>query len=1126
MTTRTLAFALALICTVGAAGSAAPVTVSSRSLEAAFDDGCLVGLRNRLTGESYFGAGDRETLVGLTDRSGLLKAPKLTGRGPVPRGYRWVAQTEGAQPARITTTVTADGDDLLVTQQVERPEGGIGGVEWGWRGLDLGKVRLIIPGVGGVVVDPARTEPQANYEWPGAWQAAAVFAQGKRGGFWLWTDDPQRHFKDLRYQRTGTTATLRFAAETDGPAAGHRRFTSVVWRLAAYRGDWRTPAAQYRALMERSYQLTPLATRKPQWVDRIAFVVTIGNPPERADLERLAREVPADRTLIYFPTWRSFGYDVNYPEYHPGAGVTEWVKMARALGFHVMVHCNFAGVNPLHPLRKQVDSMLLRDRWSGDYVGWYLDRPQDTDHQIMVLDVAYPEARRLLIERVAQAQREVGFDAVHLDFPVLVNSTQGRVGGLNALGGAEVYLRELQAALPRVAIGTEGIHEVLLGCSFAQAGEIFWNQNERLGTFHPVRAYLFSPFVHLYGHLGMPDANTALPAYVDAAVVGLRLDSLPTLPAHDQQIPWDADGVRLALDLGKMWASHGLRADFDLKPGEALAWRGADGFRAALRKDPEGWTLRGPDALPVFMVAEGVNTLAAPWAVAGWPAQDARGVFGLDPARRYLARPSRDPSLPPRLERFAQPLVVQTFYQGAKRLVAQVGHYTRSVWQAADAMGEARPMILVGGKLAPLADGASFSYSSVTAHGELRAGIFAHPPWQGKSVGGATVGEFKIALPKAARLTLRFATGLGDIVHDPNLADKGDGVTFSVLANGERLFSRHHNRDRGWWDAEVDVTRFAGRSIALWLMTDPGPAGDVSFDWACWNNVRIESGAEGKLAFDLVSQAPAVATIPSAAPGATNHYHFEGAGRSLWAALLYEVQPVSLPAKLIDLPFSTATVSSGLGQDRSVYGSGTVSQVEMRGVSMRALGGHPPSEGRTQLEWGLALPGEPCRLRLHYGVRDGGQSVVFLVSVNGETLWQERVPEPAGWAEITVDLSKWAGQQVLLGLITDSDGVNTCDWAQWGEPVLASKSATSSASPQSRLVVSKAEPWHVVLLDQPITQGSAPGARNTACASALGGQPRAPSQARADGTRCRAGTPRVYLIRPPIGLTIVDAQHQ
>jgi len=46
------------------------------------------------------------------------------------------------------------------------------------------------------------------------------------------------------------------------------------------------------------------------------------------------------------------------------------------------------------------------------------------------------------------------------------------------------------------------------------------------------------------------------------------------------------------------------------------------------------------------------------------------------------------------------------------------------------------------------------------------------------------------------------------------------------------------------------------------------------------------------------------------------------------------------------------------------------------------------------------------------------------------------VPQPRGWEEAVVDLSPWAGQTVLLGLITDSDGANICDWAHWGEPTL------------------------------------------------------------------------------------------
>jgi hypothetical protein len=35
-----------------------------------------------------------------------------------------------------------------------------------------------------------------------------------------------------------------------------------------------------------------------------------------------------------------------------------------------------------------------------------------------------------------------------------------------------------------------------------------------------------------------------------------------------------------------------------------------------------------------------------------------------------------------------------------------------------------------------------------------------------------------------------------------------------------------------------------------------------------------------------------------------------------------------------------------------------------------------------------------------------------------------------------VDLSPYAGQVVLLSLVTDSLGTNNCDWAVWTQPRL------------------------------------------------------------------------------------------
>ena len=47
------------------------------------------------------------------------------------------------------------------------------------------------------------------------------------------------------------------------------------------------------------------------------------------------------------------------------------------------------------------------------------------------------------------------------------------------------------------------------------------------------------------------------------------------------------------------------------------------------------------------------------------------------------------------------------------------------------------------------------------------------------------------------------------------------------------------------------------------------------------------------------------------------------------------------------------------------------------------------------------------------------------------------MPDAARRVEtLSADLSEWAGQLVVLSLVTDSDGPFNCDWACWGEPTL------------------------------------------------------------------------------------------
>jgi hypothetical protein len=203
----------------------------------------------------------------------------------------------------------------------------------------------------------------------------------------------------------------------------------------------------------------------------------------------------------------------------------------------------------------------------------------------------------------------------------------------------------------------------------------------------------------------------------------------------------------------------------------------------------------------------------------------ARGAFALDPRKRYLARPGPPADVPEvALARPRQPLVLEAFYSGQKRAVLRVAPCVRTIWRAGEHMGEVRRLMLVRGQALPLADGAAFTLQTQACQGEARPAIFAHPPWQGASAGGVTVGEFRVALPQAKPLYLRFATGLADVAHDPTLVNIGDGVTFTVSVNGRRIFQKHQRRNGGWREHKVRLDEHAGRMVLLRLATGSGRA--------------------------------------------------------------------------------------------------------------------------------------------------------------------------------------------------------------------------------------------------------------------------------------------------------------
>ncbi|MCX6898058.1 MAG: hypothetical protein NT105_05085 [Verrucomicrobia bacterium] len=114
---------------------------------------------------------------------------------------------------------------------------------------------------------------------------------------------------------------------------------------------------------------------------------------------------------------------------------------------------------------------------------------------------------------------------------------------------------------------------------------------------------------------------------------------------------------------------------------------------------------------------------------------------------------------------------------------------------------------------------------------------------------------------------------------------------------------------------------------------------------------------------------------------------------------------------------------------------------------------HPPYQGGVGLAFALyepvTLPREPAAaFRCHIGKRDGsdrGDGVVFRVAViepdGKETVVAEKQRAEHAWTPLEADLSRWAGRNIRIKLISDVGPANNSsgDWACWANPRIESR---------------------------------------------------------------------------------------
>ncbi len=925
----------ALLC----AGVAAAAPLESRTVSLDLTDGRIAAVSNRITGENY----------AAVDPDPFATLP--------------------AMDELTDVTLAVDGDAVTATATARKGEGLLteSRIVVGPFGLD--EVRLIIPAMGGIEIDGDCKPWREDYAYS-AWglEAPMVLVQGAAGGVLIYADDASYPFVSIEAQRAAGVVSFALRRQADPPWEEVIEIAGPTWRFLGYEGEWQVGAGIYREALRRSERQPP---NSPAWGARITRVAELAGDVDIDALRRFAQVADPPRAVLYYPHWRELPYDVDYPDFTPSAHARELIPAAREMGFRVMVHGNLLGIGPRHELYPQYERFAERYPQNGNIVGWMLGSGAPTE--IVMLNPAFPEVRRLFVDAYAAAYADTPFDAIHLDYPAFNNSLPGPVGGINPARGAELLVREIREALPEVALSVEAQSHNLLGASFVQSGAAAMdNMDAKHGDHHPVSSFIFQDYSQTYHHLAVPTQ------------VGTH---------------WDR----------RAWFTfQGVHDCIGALPGLTI--------HKALNADEPGTRMALADAT---QIVEGAATSNEP--IPHWRAWRNGTAFGLWPEHVYL--PEGDAGRSGfGLTDCSEPVRV-TAGENAQRAFARLKPAPEIV---VDLLRQPPVFFIrVDGAELAIGHGAQVAPASAICGGDERDAILVHPPWQfdeGATPEAETVLRWRLRLPDRQPLWLRLATGLRDLPARQRGEAPGDGIRATVRVDGDRLAQWQH-ASRRWADRDVDLAAFAGQTVELELSVDPGELGDAGYDWAAIAEPRIVVGLPraDPISATIQTDREPVAVIEGIDPWTLIH--------------AYEVADVGGPVSLIDLPFTTNISVGGRVVEHSVWGAGMVDEFEIGGRSIRGISAHPPWQGETRLDWVLKLPREPVKLAFSCGLRDGGKQASMGVEINGQSAWRERFDAPKGWVDGEVNIHG-RGDTVLVSLVTDSLGNSGWDWAVWGEPKL------------------------------------------------------------------------------------------
>jgi hypothetical protein len=549
------------------------VYINTHTLTAVIEKGVLTSLKSKINGEEFIENPDVNNFRALQilysnneiinvneEKFGSTETRQISDRSAEILFHSW--EGDGV----ISISADAETGDLLIEPSAYSSRPGVRACRWSITGLKP-SLELVAPFFQGIKLkldDPLIKNNR--WDWPHSWEAGLAVFQSREGGFWVHTQDNRYRYKAIQTGLESDPFVVGLDSEAYGPLDNNLNAGGLCWRINTFREDWHTPAESYRQWYWQAYNLESEEQRRQPWINDVKLALS-WCPGKPEILDALAKRLSPKEVLLHFSSWRTDGYDENYPDYIASESAKAFIKKCREMGFHVMPHFNAIDMDPSHPVYAQIRDFQYRSVETKELQGWSwyngrgigvpesnVNRLNNRDKKVMVkIHPGLSMWRSILGENILKAVGELSLDTVFIDVTLCIwNIHNCLVESMAPTEGMNRLIRQVGRLGDGLVVGGEGLNEIIAqGQSFAQA-HLFksWQSSieglERAGGCN-LNEFLFGRLCRTIGYSGLGGRNEDEELRMQ---IQLEHGAIPTITIRSaEEIINPNPGVKRMLDI-------------------------------------------------------------------------------------------------------------------------------------------------------------------------------------------------------------------------------------------------------------------------------------------------------------------------------------------------------------------------------------------------------------------------------------------------------------------------------------------------------------------------------------------------------------------------------------------------